>query len=422
MSSSGVKLMIARLKDMGIVETNGAGGSRIVSEPPQKTWIQEAKKELAKVNDLRILLNRIDFEDSRTQSIGFAKFLNNQKELYKSLQPNLSRPSAINGLLDVCAELVTESTGTSFGKEEVELVPHRNTLIFSICRKFMSLRGKWVMPRGSLQEIRAKIRDAKRDVEFVLSDDKGINVEDLDRLCKKFNVQILYLDLTSPVRPDYFAAPERIERMLLLQKQHGFRIVIEYNYPDKGLSTRFLKEFFPCSKDFLLLVRSFSIYDQELQRLKIVASSKKTIRELQRAFVTSGAEIAPELGFAMLDMCAGGQLGKKELKVEEIMTSSKNEVVNELLTDGKWKSRGIRFSNGYAIYLEPLKGLFRENAIALLADEKIDVVDSAAYDLPPNFKKGIIIGIGKYAEKTENLNIIKTLNKCADKLIIGSED
>ena len=410
--------MCDELKNVyGVIETFGSNGTWIVKELPKKKRTGSKLNPAAEVASFQILLDQHVLNEYNVAISDYRKMLEKEKSRFYKLPERFSRARHIPGLAEGLAKLISQSTGTLFYENEVSYFSDRQRLFYTLIEAALSPKQVFVMTRGCEVLIRETVEMAHRRVEFVASDGSGILMDDLERLCTNYQVGIVYFSSGFPFPLNYFTAAERIKELLVLREKYNFKIIVEDCYPEGTGSADLLKNYFPCSKEFLFFIRTLSVNDPELNRVYLIASSRRSIAVLNRRLIMC-RPVNPELGYAISNLMASGAFAKAELKASNLKEKMVDEAMNKFIRSGLWKSHYISYNSGCYFYLEPINGVLRTDAYQELLQKDIHIVDPELYDMIPKYKNGILIGIGRYSESNSLIRVLDRFNKYAKPMIM----
>ncbi|WP_175470662.1 hypothetical protein [Pedobacter hartonius] len=98
-----------------------------------------------------------------------------------------------------------------------------------------------------------------------------------------------------------------------------------------------------------------------------------------------------------------------------------DETATALAKSGLWTKKFIHFNSGCFFYLELMTGSLPVDIFERLAVLSVYIIDPSRYNALPEFSKGILIGIGRYSEKSPLTKDIDKFNKYVKYKITGLE-
>lgn len=339
---------------------------------------------------------------------------------FKVMDSDQRKIKIIPDLIDKSTYLLNHTLPAKYSIEEVHYTQDYTLLINNICEVCLPVKKTFVMIQPAVNMICNAVTGQGKELAFVDADEDGMSIVDLERLCSKVLVGIVYLSSRS-IYPYAQRMPSlKIQHLKELQQKHKFIIIEDdrhasfyWNEPNL-----LMQDFFDYTER-LIYLRPLSNFYTELLDFKIVAAPLKISVALKRKFRNGGKGVSAVMAQAINALLDKGVLSKCEPKIHLAIAAVVDKTKQLFEESNLWNMERINMTTGWYLYLEPLYGIFPDNILDHLAAASITVMNGAEFSYSRDEPKVLRISIAAYLDDLHLERDIKVLNDLCRKVIVN---
>ena len=341
------------------------------------------------------------------------------KEIIKYPVPNDYKignkiaPHLVNALLKV----VNNSLCSTYKYDELYYAQDLQQLIHHICNVAMSSRKIFVMTDTVSLLVRAAVMGAGYKIKIVKTDSSGILMGSLEEIVSWRNVGIVCVCSRTVMPGRHILSPERMDRLLELQKEFKFHIIDYDQYA--GFfedNLHILMDKARHRKANVIYIRPVSRMHQDFADVHIVVARAKLIGLLTEKFQNVGKIMDSRLSHMLGELFRKKMFPKYESRIRSKMGATIIKARKLLVDSGLWKREGLSCENGWFFYLELSHGQLPADIISMLKKEHIYMMDTSDFD--SNYvQKIIVLSTAAYLDGDHLEDDINRLNETINRVI-----
>lgn len=253
-------------------------------------------------------------------------------------------------------------------------------MIRSIIKAIYIKKGVMVISKQVDPQFRTALKSLSIKIIEVGSDEQGIDLTALQRICKIHKVCGVFIMSRASFPECNPTSAKRLRELLHLQEQHDFKIV-ENNFFEPWLihQHNLLLSMAANPLKSIIYVYPFNYSVKEISEISCVAADAATINLIRMTVITDGKNARLSVAEATSEALLFPDYQLEKTKVRTQLAKA-IAIIREVFNGtGYWDTFGISQDSGMAIFLRPMHGFFPSDAFSRLSKMGILIHDPKSY-------------------------------------------
>jgi DNA-binding transcriptional MocR family regulator len=395
------------------------GGTKIVDELPDAT-------EKVKIADPLMtgagFKYRFDLETTAAIYSGTVKLNKEMERISKSI-PKLDvkqlRQLDIPGLTKQFRILINNNISAYYSDNQIYYAQGIPQLIYRICMALSPSKKIFLMGKPAPLNVINAIQNSGKQVRFIETDEYGLKLDQLEKMCKKHLVAFVYVKSRCERPGRGRMSEERISGLLALQVKYKFIIIEDdCNVDFYLLQPNLLMDKVNGTEAKVLYLSPVTAIQPELCLMCIMAGPEKLVEAVMKKFSFAGKLSTITMGLVLKEVMKKQILQKIALKMKKSLPELYDTAFKVLKESNMWENKGISPEVGWYFFLKPIHGRFPADAYRRLITNGFIIADPADYENDYPITQGMMISVAGYLDNNRLVPDLQHLIKFLKTIII----
>lgn len=419
MSKSVVEGVWALLKKDALIHARVGHGTYISAKPDKATGKHENETAKALFVGRAIYFNKgaLPIDNSIMQDL--------HRELIKGYTTGVmtdsmkNMPEILTGIGGEYTRVLNLALSTAYKTHELYYSQSYEQMINQICQVLVRPHKIVVMADTASLAMRNTVAEAGFEVRLVRTDQDGMIMECLEEILITGRVQIVYIRSRSLLPFKQFLSNDRMLTLLGFEQKYGFYIIEDDRYGCFYRNqTHLLMEKGYKKKTRIIYISSLSCMHPELNEVNLVVARAKISGAIIKHFKHAGHILRVNMICSINRLLENKIILKSENKFGRQLRKVMMVARGLLVKSDLWDYLVLDAYEGWFFYLRLKHGYFPEQVHALLANERIFVMNCAEYEHGCTKENSIVISMADYLDPVYLNEDINRLNNVIKKYVI----
>jgi GntR family transcriptional regulator/MocR family aminotransferase len=396
-SKSSVERAYTHLKDEGLLQTLSGKATIIAYSLPRMAVLQPDLLTGETVHHGRQLLfdqlspHRSDVNDLNKELTKHLLFT----DRFNTTQKKLSRIAEVKTQLRIN---INHTQCANYGEGELILFTGYRMVLFNLCYICLSSRAIIAASASSTVDAIHAFIGFGKTVSMIREDEFGMVTSDLEELCQKRKVGMVYLNSRVSHLGNRALSTDRIAHLIELSHTYKFLIVEDdqFRYFDPATPNPLIKAAYRNKNVRLIYLSPVTFVHPGVNDCTVVCGAFNDIKKLQVQLGVISDFMDNEMLYALSEVIYSGQLSNTEKVLKQEYRAKTQFATDILRQTGLWKIENAMSLDSCFIPVEPAIGTLPGNFYRKMEQHNIFLINPGSILSAEHLNRRFIISIAGY--------------------------